>query len=109
MRLKEAGVIDWKRRSKPGGGQFEWVQDTNAYFFNPPSKWIGYRMPIEVPAPDPDTWGATPPVIPPDWYEFDASPLAAALSKLGRSMRDSAECRDKSPHVDSIPAFVASG
>lgn len=103
--LREIGVITWIpccTRGTGPDGRFELRQETNVYVFLPPSQWKGYEEPTP-PAPEPEAWGATPP-LPSSVEAFTAAKaegtdfkrrldllevdptdeLAIALARLGR-------------------------
>jgi Bacterial regulatory proteins, gntR family len=64
-RLKQFGLIHWQQRCEEDhdeAGRFRLRQKTNAYMLLPPSQWRGLDTPPEAPRPDPDAWGATPPL-----------------------------------------------
>lgn len=63
-RLRGLGILNWVRRCAESwrDGKFCLEQETNAYAVLPDSQWRGYTSPPEPPAPDPATWGATPPL-----------------------------------------------
>jgi hypothetical protein len=107
--LRAAGVIDWIpccRRETGRDGRFQLRQETNVYIVRPPSQWRGFRDPTPpAPPPEPDTWGATPPLPSPleaftaaqsegadpaqslALLEMDPTDkLARALARLGRSI-----------------------
>jgi hypothetical protein len=98
--LKAAGVLDWVRRciGEMIDGHFTLRQETNAYGICPQSCWQGYRAPPEPPAPDPGTWGATPPIDPVALAGGDRTArvaalevdphdkLALALARLGKAL-----------------------
>ncbi len=105
--LRALGIITWQRRCRKAtgkDGRFELHQDSNAYVILPPSQWRGFRPSAPpAPPPEPDTWGATPP-LPSiiesyleertvsgrsllDLLESDPTDvLATLLAKLGRSI-----------------------
>src|SRR3954453_9939632 len=63
--LKQWSVLHWVRRAgetRDEKGRFCLEQDTNAYGLIPPTQWLGFRDSPEPPPPEPDTWGATPPL-----------------------------------------------
>src|SRR3954469_536153 len=63
--LKQWCVLHWIRRAgetRDEKGRFCLEQDTNAYGLIPPTQWLGFRDAPEPPPPEPDTWGATPPL-----------------------------------------------
>jgi hypothetical protein len=63
--LRRAGVLNWQRRARPiddDRGGFRLQQDTNAYAVLPVTYWRGFWRRPEAPPPDPETWGATPPL-----------------------------------------------
>lgn len=107
--LRDAGVIDWIpccKRTTGDDGRFLLRQETNVYILRPPSQWHGYEDPQPpAPPPEPDTWGATPPLPSPleaftaaqaegadtahclALLEMDPTDaLARALARLGRSI-----------------------
>jgi hypothetical protein len=123
VNLRARGIIGWQRRCKPGIA-FPWVQDTSAYFFKPPSEWIGYRPKEEAPPPAPETWGACPPLPAPldAWSELrrlgagaaaqiaalqadPSDPLAVALGGLRLAM--AANPRDCRIGIESSTNFIA--
>src|SRR4051812_48995929 len=61
-RLRDVGILSWVRRCTESwrAGRFVLEQETNAYAFQAPSGWRGYREPPEAPAPAPGTWGDHP-------------------------------------------------
>jgi hypothetical protein len=63
-RLKLYHVIHSQQRSAHHwhDGKFQLKQRTNAYVLLPPSQWLCVTLPLEPPPPDPETWGATPPL-----------------------------------------------
>lgn len=63
-RLKAAGVVNWVRRcyATKQDSRFVLEQDSNAYAVLPWSGWRGYRAPPEAGPPDPEAWGAAPPM-----------------------------------------------
>jgi hypothetical protein len=64
-KLKQWGLLHWIRRAaetRDEKGRFCLEQDTNAYGLIPPAQWLGFRDAPEPPPPEPDTWGATPPL-----------------------------------------------
>jgi hypothetical protein len=64
-KLKALGVLNWLRRCTEDTdetGAFRLRQLTNAYAILPPSQWHGYDDPPTAPPPDPDAWGACPPL-----------------------------------------------
>ena len=67
-RLKLLGIISWLRRcteDRDKDGRYRLRQQTNAYTILPVSQWRGYDgLADEVPPPDPDAWGAMPPLPP---------------------------------------------
>src|SRR3954467_3867744 len=63
--LKQWSVLHWIRRAaetRDEKGRFCLEQDTNAYGLIPPTQWLGFRDSPEPPPPEPDIWGATPPL-----------------------------------------------
>jgi hypothetical protein len=63
-RLKAAGILNWVQRCTAGlvDGRYTREQDTNAYGIAPVGQWRGYWAPPDPPPPDPDGWGAAPPM-----------------------------------------------
>jgi hypothetical protein len=63
-RLKLYRLVHWQQRSAHHwqDGKFELKQLRNAYMLLPPSQWLCLTLPHEPPPPDPETWGATPPL-----------------------------------------------
>jgi hypothetical protein len=64
-RLKELGILNWKRRCVADTneyGGFILRQITNEYAILPPTQWRGYIDPDAPEPPHPTTWGATPPL-----------------------------------------------
>lgn len=65
-RLKQFGLVHWQQRSCHhwNNGRFELKQITNAYMLLPPTQWLRrvIDLPSEPPPPDPETWGAIPPL-----------------------------------------------
>jgi hypothetical protein len=112
-RLEELGIIQWTRRCTADTdeqGRFRLRQDTNAYTFPPPEDWIDYIEDAPPPLPDPETWGACPPLPTPleqaseavregegteaalRYLELDPTDtLAAALASLGRTLLNSGQ------------------
>lgn len=108
-RLRALGVLNWARRcveSRREDGRFMLEQETNAYAVLPCTQWRGYRPPLDPPPPAAGTWGdhpALPSVLAQATAERQdggtlrqvinildsdpTDPLAAALARLGRSMR----------------------
>lgn len=65
VRLKAAGVLFWQRRRSVHvgrGGRPELHQESNAYAVLRETAWKGFKAPAEPPPPDPEAWGATPPL-----------------------------------------------
>ena len=62
--LRAAGVLNWVRRCAESwrDGRFVLEQETNAYGVSPPSQWRGFWRPADPPPPDPQSWGAMPPL-----------------------------------------------
>jgi hypothetical protein len=61
-KLKEAGVIHWRRRCSSTvdeAGRFSLAQETNAYSVCPTSQWKGYSEPPPI-FPEAGTWGEHP-------------------------------------------------
>jgi len=108
QRLKAFGILNWVRRCAESwrDGRFVLEQETNAYAVLPATQWLGYRLPLEPPAPAAGTWGDHPPL--PDVMTqavaerqaggtlqgmvgiLDSDPgdvLAGALARLGRVMQ----------------------
>lgn len=79
--LSDLGIIGWFRRCIPGegnDGRFQLQQITNAYFVCPPSQWHSYEPPPAPPAPDPESWGATPRLA----DVFDQAKASAGVATL---------------------------
>jgi hypothetical protein len=107
-RLKELGILNWRRRAVPdtnANGGFILRQISNEYAILPPTQWRGYIDLDAAPPLDPSAWGACPPLPPlieqacADIREgdspgiivrrLDADPsdeLAMTLASLGRTM-----------------------
>jgi hypothetical protein len=106
-RLKELGIINWRKRCVPDYQDRGFImrQITNEYAILPPTQWRGYTDPDAAPPPDPSAWGACPPL--PSLIEqacadirggdspktaisaLDADPsdkLALQLASLGRAL-----------------------
>jgi hypothetical protein len=101
-RLKEVGVLNWVRRCSEGkqeDGRFMLQQDTNAYAVLPDTQWLGYRPPLDPPAPEPGTWGAHPPLP-------DVVTQALAERQQGGSLRQTIAILDSDPG-DSLAAALA--
>lgn len=105
--LRDLGVIGWIRcckHSTAKNGRFQLQQESNVYYFNPPSQWAGYvddRPPP--PPPEPDVWGAAykVPAAEEAFFETKGDPfsterlaalesdltneLALTLARLGRA------------------------
>ncbi|MBI5121727.1 MAG: hypothetical protein HZA67_12035 [Rhodospirillales bacterium] len=105
--LSDLGVIGWIRcckHSTAKSGRFQLQQESNVYYFNPPSQWAGYvddRPPP--PPPSPDVWGAAykVPAAEEAFFETKGDPfsterlaalesdptneLALTLARLGRA------------------------
>jgi len=66
QRLKAAGLLWWERRCSGAvvDGRYELHQESNAYAVLRETSWAGFKAPPEAPPPDPDAWGATPPIAP---------------------------------------------
>lgn len=66
VKLKDAGVVSWMRRCRVeigAGGRPELHQESNAYAVLKETSWHGYvEHAPPVPPPDPDSWGARPPM-----------------------------------------------
>lgn len=78
--LKAAGVLHSVRRCAEvvtEDGRFELRQESNAYAVREAKHWQGYDVPPEPPAPEPDTWGATPPL--PDAITVACAEKGAAM------------------------------
>lgn len=62
--LKAAGLLHWERRQHGEMRDGRWciVQETNAYGVLLQSMWRGFRRAPEASPPDPDSWGAAPPI-----------------------------------------------
>lgn len=100
-RLKRAGVLNWIPRCElekgPEGG-FLMRQISNLYGVAPAGQWRGYRKAPDPPAPEPATWGATPPTTAADGFaaggakgaqpylENDSDPNAQALARIGKRL-----------------------
>ena len=110
--LRAAGVLDWVRRKASAliDGCILWFQKSNAYHVRPVEQWLGYEPALEPPAPDPATWGATPPMpsglqralemarqreaLPNLFATLEEDPadrLQIALAKLGRAVVEGAK------------------
>jgi hypothetical protein len=63
-RLKQYGIIHSQQRCADHwhNGRYRLKQISNAYMLLPPTQWRGVEIPPEAPPPDPETWGATPPL-----------------------------------------------
>lgn len=100
VRLKQAGILHWLRRCSDSmqDGRYILEQESNAYGIAPPTQWKGYTPAPEPPPPDPQTWGARPPMAA---YAVEAGdtrqrilqslegnpdPAAQALARLGRGL-----------------------
>jgi hypothetical protein len=108
-RLRALGILNWVRRcaeSRTEDGRFMLEQDTNAYAVLPCTLWLGYRPPLDPPAPESGTWGdrpALPSVLAQATAErqeggtlrqvigiLDSDPtdaLAVALARLGQAVQ----------------------
>ncbi len=109
---RAAGVVDWVRRKASAlvDGCILWFQQSNAYHIRPVEQWLGYEPAPSPPAPDPATWGATPPMpsglqralemarqreaLPNLFATLEEDPadrLQIALAKLGRAVVEGAK------------------
>ncbi len=64
-RLKELGILNWRRRSQPDRneyGGFILRQISNEYAILPPTQWRGYTDLDTPEPPHPSIWGASPPL-----------------------------------------------
>jgi hypothetical protein len=88
-KLRAAKVISWIRRvyEKEIGGAWRMAQDTNAYAIAPQTQWSGFRAQPPSPPPDPDAWGARPPL--PGALELAAENLRDGLPRAAQSALES--------------------
>ena len=63
-KLKAAGVLNWIRQCVEDieDGVYRLRQKASAYFVLAQTHWRGFWQQPEAPAPDPETWGKTPPL-----------------------------------------------
>jgi hypothetical protein len=93
-KLKEAGVLNWIRRCAETckDGVFWMRQLSSAYFVLPQGQWRGFTPAYEpCPAPDPESWGATPPLPEP-------MAMALALRAEGASVQAQIAALSCDPH-----------
>lgn len=85
-------------------GRFFLQQETNVYVFLPPSQWRGYEKKPEPPPPDPETWGASPPLDEP----AEPNPLDQAphIEQLRAKLREAEEKLASDPTLVGQAALV---
>jgi hypothetical protein len=100
--LKRCGVMGWLRRAgatRDEKGRFCLEQDTNAYGLIPPSQWLGFIDMPDAPPPQPDTWGATPPL---------PSAVEQAAEEMQHGARRTAQALLEADPQDEVAAALAS-
>lgn len=92
-------VIPTFRKIVSEDGRFFPQQDTNVYVFLPPSQWRGYVARPEPPPPEPDTWGATPPLP-------DEQPAHGPLDQMGKTQKLRIKLREAEMALETEPDNV---